>query len=72
MDKVAAQFYHWLMSHNIDPDKVKLVIEADDIILRERVKDHIKADMHPMVFDPTLFANDLRGLKLHGIGVSFR
>ena len=44
MEHVAAALYRWLMKNNIDPDKVSLVIRANDAVTLERMERAFNSD----------------------------
>ena len=54
MEKVTAQFYQWLRSHDLDPDKIKLVIRADDAMTRELIVAAVKSEYQLNSPMPTL------------------
>ena len=71
MQRAACQVYNWLMSQGIDPAKVKVVLRADDEMTRDRIVSALKHELQPQLLNPDTAITDLRGLKLHGIAISF-
>lgn len=71
MEQVAAVFYRWLQTHNVNPDDVQLVVRAKDDRLRHDLISHVKADIKPHMVNADCAVSDLRGLKIHGVGISF-
>lgn len=70
MEQVAAAFSHWLRSHGIEPADVQLVLRAKDDPTRHWLRTHLRADMQPDMTGTSCVPYDLRGLKIHGIGIS--
>ena len=70
MERLAADLYHWLKSHNIDTEKVALIVRANDEMTLAQVEAATRRDLSPLMFHPKEYPPDLKQMKLHGMRVS--
>ena len=66
MERVTHELYEWLQSHDIDPDKVSLVLHFKDATAKYEVQQLIKQDLD---LDYS-FLGSFRVFKLNGISIS--
>lgn len=76
MEKIAAAVEHWLKSHSLDPDKVEIVLLANDDYKLTEVIAAAKRDVEETgLFNPHVGGGaplgNLRALKIRGVRISF-
>jgi len=69
MERVTNELYDWLQSHDIDPDKVSMVLHSSDRATEYELMHSIKQGLTEFTLTRD-FMSSLRGLKLNGIAIS--
>ena len=70
MVRTAADFYHWLKSHAIEPDDVALIVRAKDDMTRSKIEVALRRDLEPSIINNAKLPLKMKGLKIHGVSIS--
>ena len=70
MLELAARFYAYLNERGIDPNKVKIVLRADDDQTLDHLKFEVSHDLGAMMQAPVL-VSEIKNLKINGLAFSF-